>query len=150
MSDDLGDYVAVLGPLVILFGLLALVIHSRALKRMQDRAVDRRVGPGQGALLRRALEDGVIPPGADVAAWRAEMAKTRVSTSRSGRVYFVVIALLALFLMFDAGTPDNIDEALLKLTPALIIIAIGVWLFSMIRRVFSQRQRLIRLLNEEE
>ena len=151
MSDEygVGDYFAALGPLVILFGLLALVVHSRALKRAQDRAVDRRLGPGQGALLRRALEDGVIPPGADVPAWRTDMANTEASMTRSGWVYLGVMFLLALFLLFSSATSDNVNEALLNLIPALMVLAMGLWLFAKFRGIIRQRLRLIRLLTDE-
>ena len=151
MSDEygLGDYLAALGPLVILVGLLVLVLRSGALKRMQDRAVDRRVGPGQGALIRRALEDGVIPAGADVAAWRTELADDKVPSTRSSWAYPGVMVLVALFLLFSAATSDNVNEALLNLIPALIVLAMGAWIFATFREIIRQRLRLIRLLTDE-
>jgi len=151
VSDEygVGDYVAALGPLVILFGLLALVVRVGVFDRMRDRAVDRRLGRGQGALMRRALEDGVIPPGADVAAWRTDVSNTKVPTMGSVLSYLVVMILVALYLLFVAATSDNAHEALLNLIPALIITAFAVWLFAKTRQTVRQRQRLIRLLNDE-
>jgi len=151
VSDEygVGDYIAVLGPLVILVGLLVLVLRSGAMKRMQDRAVDRRVGPGQGALFRRALEDGVIPPGADVAAWRTELAGNNMPSTRSGWAYLGVMVLVALFLLSAAATSDNINEALLNLIAALIVLAMGAWIFATFREIIRQRLRLIRLLTDE-
>lgn len=141
----IGGVLVAVVPLLLVAALLVLTIRSGLFERLGDRAIDRRLGEGQGKLFREALEHGRIPAGGDVRGWRAVLPKSERSLF-SRLILPGAIFLLA--LIWSVVGSDSVAEWLVNIVPFFVLIGIVVLVAPHVRRGIRQRQRLREMLDE--
>ena len=129
--------------MVFLVSVIGILTLSGFFEWLGGKTADRRLGKGQGALLRQAVRDEAIPPGANVAAWRSELAGTKEPSMLSSMTMPALLLLLALW--FGISSRD-LAEVLANVVLVLMAIGLGAFFWVIRRRQHRERRLLLRLL----
>jgi hypothetical protein len=134
-------------PLVFLVSVVGILVLSGFFQWLGDKAIDRKLGKGQGALARKAVRDEAIPPGLDVAAWRAALAGTKEPSLRSSTTAPGLLLLLALWFVISSR---DLAAVVANMVLVLIMGGLGTFLWVLRRKQIRERRLLIRLLENRD
>jgi len=131
-------------PMVLIVSVIGIMALSGLPEWLGDRAADRKMGRGQGALWRQAIRDRAIPAGADVAAWRVALTEMKAPPPLWSSMTMPALLLL-LGLWFVISSRD-LAEVVSNMVFVLMSVALGTFVWAIRRRQIRERQLLIRLV----
>ena len=130
-------------PMVFFFSVVGILVISGFFEWFGDKIADRRLGKGQSALWRQALRDEAIPHGADVAALRAALARTKEPSLWPSMVMPALLLLLAIWFVVSSR---YVADVVANMVFVLMSVGLGSFTWVIRRRQIRERRLLLRLL----
>jgi hypothetical protein len=131
-------------PMVFFFSVVGILVISGFFDWFGGKIADRSMGKGQSALWRQAIRDEAIPHGADLASWRAALARTKEPSMWPSMVMPALLLLLAIsFVISSRDLADVVANMVFVLTS----VGFGSFMWVIRRRQIRERRLILRLLD---